>query len=524
MKNLIYYILFAIVFSGTSCSDFLEEVPRDSVSPVNFYKTAEDAVVAVNGAYAALNVNDYYSRYWYTSSAHAADGSFTRLGTSSDRAVIIQLNDAGMLTSDRYNNATWAAVWQAVNRANAVLDNVPEIEMDANLKARVLAEAKFLRALTYFNMVRRWGGMPLILNETNTSNIKDLQVARSSEEETYAQIILDLTEAINDLPNIMDYSGSDVGRASKEAAQGLLAKVYLYRKSWPEAKENALNVINSPSNLGLMPEPKDNYWQSDFEVDNNIESIFEVQYNGISPQGHQIGNNYEPNSNGWGPGQWGTIIGSLWWFNQFEEKDKRKEATWLTEFPSVSGDTLVQWHENTYPVPHINKYRDPENKVSDGMAYNIKVLRFADVLLIASEAINEMEGPSALAYEYVNRVRKRAGLDELSGLSQDQLRDSIYLEFRKELCFEGQDYEELVRQGKLFTNKTAYATYTIPPMYKDDGTIFTPDQALLDRIARYQPDLSFYEMDSWNTIFPIPQNAIDKNPNLRQNPGYPGAD
>jgi hypothetical protein len=212
MKNLIYLILLFAVIVTPACDDFLEEVPKDSVSPVNFYQTAEDAVVAVNGAYAALNVNDYYSRYWITSSALPADGSFTRLGSSSDRAVIIQLNDAGMLTSPRYNIATWGAVWQAINRANAVLDNVPEIDMDANLKARVLGEAKFLRALTYFNMVRRWGGVPIILNEVRSSDISELQVPRNTVEEVYTQISADGTVAMVDLPLKSEYSGTDLGR------------------------------------------------------------------------------------------------------------------------------------------------------------------------------------------------------------------------------------------------------------------------------------------------------------------------
>ncbi len=521
MKIVRYIILICIGLVLSSCEGFLDEVPRDSISPANFYNNAEDAIVAVNGAYAALNVNDYYSRYWMTSSTLAGDGCFSRLGSTSDRAAIIQLNDAGMLVNERYNIATWGAVWQAINRANAVIDNVPGIEnIDADLRDRVVGEAKFLRALTYFNMVRRWGGVPLILHETSTSVISELQVTRSSADEVYTQIIADLTDAMRSLPNITEYGSGDAGRASLEAAQGLLAKVQLYRKDWANAKMNAEAVINSPSGLDLMPDPADNWWTGNGDRDNNIESIFEVQYTGISPQGHQLGNNYEPNNSGYGPGQWGTIIGSIWWFNQFTNDDKRKPATWLTEYPAPSGDSTIQWHENRYPAPHINKYRDPFNKIADGMAYNIKVLRFADVLLVAAEACNE-SGASELAYQYVNRVRTRAGLPDLAGLSKEQLRDSIYLEFRKELCFEGQDYEELVRQGKLIANKTAYQTYSIPPMYRDDGSVFTPDQALLDNIARYQPGTHYnYELDPWNTIFPIPQTAIDRNPKLTQSSGY----
>ncbi|WNH10979.1 RagB/SusD family nutrient uptake outer membrane protein [Thalassobellus suaedae] len=385
-------------------------------------------MAAVNGAYAALGVNDYYSRYWVTSSTHASDGSYTRLSATSDRGVIIHLNDANMLTSNRYNIAVWGAVWQAINRANAVIDNVPDINMDATVKARVLGEAKFLRALTYFNMVRRWGDVPLILNETATSDINELQVSRDSASKVYIQIQKDLSEAITDLPYYSTYGSSDVGRASKEAAQGLLAKVQLYLKDFPNAKTNAIAVINSPSGFDLMPDPRDNYWMGNYSVDNNVESIFEVQYNDVN--GHQIGNNFEPNSSGYGPGQWGTIIGSLWFFNKFDDNDKRKEATWLTEYPAPSGDSIIQWYENRYPVPHINKYRDPDNKLD--MTYNIKVLRFADVLLMAAEATNETDGP-ANAYQYVDRVRERAGLTKLEdtpgGLTKEQLRDSIYLEF-----------------------------------------------------------------------------------------------
>ena len=521
MKNLIYIVLIAVVVLTTACSDFLEEIPRDSISPANFYKSAVDAEAAVNGAYAALQDVGYYSRYWVTSSTHASDGSFTRLGNTSDRSVIIQLRDEGMITSNRYNISIWKAVYQAINRANSVLDHVPDVDMDATNKERVLGEAKFLRALSYFNMVRRWGGVPLILTETNTSNLVDLQVPNNTVDEIYQQIIIDLTDAVASLPNIGDYTGDDIGRASKEAAQGLLAKVQLYRKDWANAKTNALAVINSPSGLDLMPDPKDNYWQGNGSADNNIESIFEVQFNGNSPQGHVLGNNYEPRGSGWGPGAWGSITGSLYWMNQFEETDKRKAATWLMERPMASDpSTIIPWQDFVIPAPHINKLRDPDNKTD--MAYNIKVLRLADVLLVAAEAINESEGPAG-AYQYVNKVRTRAGLPDLAGLSQEQLRDSIYVEFRKELCFEGQDYEELVRQGRLLEQKTAYLTYTIPTLYDGAGNIVVPDQAKIDAINSFQPKLEWMELDAHNTIFPLPQDALDKNPNLKQNPGYPGA-
>lgn len=519
MRKLLYLsLLAAAIFGVAACDEFLVEVPKDAVSPDQFYQTEADARAAVNGAYAALQDLGYYSRYWYTSSTHASDGSYSRISPGGDRGEIVNLLDAGMLISDRYNISIWRAIWQAVNRANAVLTHVPGVEMDEGLKARILAEAKFLRALHYFSLVRRWGGVPIILTETNTSNLVELQASRNTADEVYAQIITDLTEAMADLPYIGDYSGTDVGRASREAAQGLLAKVQLYREDWANANANALEVINSPSGLELMPDPKDNYWMGN-NPDNNFESIFEVQYNGISPQGHQLGNNYEPNNSGWGPGQWGTIHSNLYFYNKFGDDDKRKPATFLAEYPNRSTGETVHWWENTYPLPHINKFRDPNNDVSDGMAYNIKILRLADVLLVAAESANESEGPAS-AYEYVNRVRNRAGLPDLTGLSRQQLRDSIYWEFRKELAYEGQDYEELVRQDRLLEAKAAATEYTVPTLLDDQGNVVTPTQELLDQIARYQPQTQFLELDPWNVLFPIPQQALDKNPNLEQNPGY----
>lgn len=523
MKNLIYIVLIGIVVLITGCSDFLEEIPRDSISPANFYKNAGDAEAAVNGAYAALQDNGYYSRYWITASAHASDGTFTRLGVNSDRRVVIHLNDVGLINSNGYNIQVWSAIWQAVNRANSVLDNVPDIDMDATLKSRIIGEAKFLRGLHYFNMVRRWGGVPLILTETATSNLVELQVVRNTAEEVYVQIIADLTDAVGSLPYIAEYSGADVGRASKEAAQGLLAKVYLYQRDWASAKNNALAVINSPSGLELMLDPKDNFWQGGGTADNNKESIFEVQYNG-NPQGHLLGNNFEPAGSGWGPGSWGSINASLYWYNQFDDSDKRKPATFLTELPNANDPSqIIPWQNFRHPSVFINKYREPESK--DRMAYNIKVLRFADILLVAAEAVNESEGPAG-ALLYVNRVRTRAGVPEFTGLSQEQLRDSIYVEFRKELCYEGQDFEELVRQGRLLKQKEAYFSHTIPTLYYGAGNVLIPDQSIINNINAIQPggfqNPSFFEIDPHNTVFPIPQIALDKNPNLRQNPGYPG--
>lgn len=532
MKNILYIVLMAGIIALPACESFLEEVPKDSVSPANFYKNADDAEVALAGAYSGLASGvGYYGRYWMNASTHASNVSYSRLGVTGDRGVIIHMNDAGMISNGRYVRDTWNALWESVNRANSVIDNVAAItDIDSDVQNRIIAEARFLRALHYFNMVRRWGGVPVLEHETTSSNILELQVTRDTEDDVYAFIIEDLTFALANLPRIAE---TDPGRASLEAAQALRAKVAIYREDWATAESNALAVIND-SDRSLLPDPYQLWnWQASGSVDNTLESIFEVQYTGVSPQHHTIGNNFEPRNSGFGPGQWGTITASIKFYNKFDPADLRRDATFLLEWGSNDeGDSLVQWYEfEAISAPHVSKYRDPDELIAS--SYNLRVIRLADIMLAASEAINEQDGPTAEAYNYVNQVRARAGLAGLSGLSQDQLRDSIHLEIRKELCYEGQDFEELVRQSddaadfiatKLSYTDFVFGTDPLPPTLDDDGnaiTITNPD--IIFNIEDDQPHSVDMEVDAHNMLFPIPQQALDQNPNLVQNPGYPGA-
>ncbi len=529
MKNLIYIIAIIVIAGFTACEGFLEEVPKDSVSPANFYKNADDAEVALAGAYAALNNgNGYYNRYWMNASTHASNVSYSRLSVTGDRGVIIHLNDAGMISNARYVRDTWNAVWEAVNRANAVIDNVATIDMNVDVQNRIIGEARFLRALHYFNMVRRWGGVPILRNETTSSNILDLQVTRNSVTEVYDFIIEDLTFALDNLPRIAD---TDQGRASLEAAQSLRAKVAVYQEDWATAETYSLAVIND-SDRALLDDPYQLWlWSADGSVDNTMESIFEVQYN--STQTHTIQNNFEPRNSGFGPGQWGTITASIKFYNKFDANDLRRDATFMLEWGSNdAGDSLVQWYEfEALASPHIKKYRDADEQIAS--QYNLRVIRLADIMLVASEAINELDGPTPEAYNYVNQVRDRANLGPLSGLSQDQLRDSIHVEIRKELCYEGQDFEELVRQSDdaadFIATKLSYTDYVwgvdpSPPVFDDNGDPYTvTDPARIFNIEDDQPHSIDMEVDAHNMVFPIPQQALDQNPNLTQNTGYPGA-
>src|SRR5688500_13304410 len=213
---------------AAGCGDHLTEVPYSFVAPENFYRNGDDAMAALAGAYDGfqadvdpLGIDDteYYGRHFWMLTDYPTETMTLRLGATNERTM----PDVFTVTpSHNYIIGVWQSAFHAVNRANAVIDNVPGITaMDATLRSRVVAEAQFLRAYHYFNLVRLFGDVPLYLNET--SSLKDLQKPRSPQAEVYAAIITDLQAAVPALP--LNYTGRDVGRVTSGAARALLAKV-----------------------------------------------------------------------------------------------------------------------------------------------------------------------------------------------------------------------------------------------------------------------------------------------------------
>src|SRR6185503_12689408 len=214
---------------GLACSDkqFLTEQPFDFIGPTNFYRNAGDAIAAINGVYADFinsTGDNYYGRDFVMLVEHSTEMWTSRLSATNERS---QPDVYNIPVNHAYVQAVWASAFDAINRANAVLDHVPAIDMDATLKARIVGEAKFLRALHYFNLVRMFGGVPLKLHETQ--GLDSLAIPRNTAQEVYAQIEQDLKDAIAVLPPAKSYTGSDIGRASRGAAKTLLAKMYLQR-------------------------------------------------------------------------------------------------------------------------------------------------------------------------------------------------------------------------------------------------------------------------------------------------------
>jgi starch-binding outer membrane protein, SusD/RagB family len=482
MKKYSSIILFlTLILSG--CAS-LEEDPQSFVTSDQFYETEDDAIAAVTSVYNSLSHN--------TDGDHAS--IYNRLlvlavGMSSDdhqpgpRATNADVRSVAALTSTSTNNRyseLWRQLYQGINRANTAIDRIPQMDMDTTLQSRLVREAKFLRALYYFNLVRLWGAVPLVLHETTSLN--NLNVSRDSIEDVYAQIISDLGDAEN-LPS--SYSGANIFRATSGAAKAILLDVYATRQNWDGVISKYEELSRSPYSYSLFPKYADIFNTS---KENSVEQIFSVQCAGDG-QGAMNGTT---NANILGIIAAPVKIGgadadapndSL--YQIFGENDLRRRATFYSSY-TKSGTTYTF-------TPHFRKYLDTTVTTLLLSSINIPVIRYAEVLLFLSEAENEKHnGPTTAAYTAINIVRNRAGLPNLTtGLTVDQFRDSVYLERRKEFVYEQIRWFDLLRTKRLVS-----------------ALINLPDKSLdADNIKKYY-------------LLPIPGSEIDVNPNLTQNPGW----
>ncbi|SDD37861.1 RagB/SusD domain-containing protein [Mucilaginibacter pineti] len=487
-KYIIALILSAVLVSCKK--DFLDKAPLDSVNTGNYYKTAEDAVNAVNAAYQPLQRPKLYNfRIWTTdimagNSVTGAGGGTDGIETQDEQNFVTTSANAGIL--DIYRGPA-----PGILQCNIVLQKVPAIDMDAALKNRVLGEAKFLRALYYFNLVRLFGDVPLITKPQVVGD--DLKLKRSPKADVYTLIIQDLTDAMGLLPAASTYSGADIGRASKGSAVGLLAKVYLTLGNY----QQTVDLCKQVTALGysLNTNYADNFSAT---KKNTGESLFEVQYSGATTYGFFD----DFNQSAWastftGPRNSDFVGGAYGWdqptqefVNSYESGDLRKDITILYPgCPAFDGKAYLASYSTT--GFNLRKFLVPKSISPD---YNTNpedfpVLRYADVLLMQAEAMNELSQGGAETP--LNLVRNRAGLGNVAtGLSKDAFRTAVLHERRMELAFEGQRWFDLIR-----INNGQYGLDFLHTIGKSNAT------------AKF-------------LLLPIPQQEIDSNPNLVQNPGY----
>jgi starch-binding outer membrane protein, SusD/RagB family len=503
-----------------ACNDkqFLTEQPFDFIGPTNFYKNAGDALAAVNGIYADFinsTGDNYYGRNFVMLVEHPTEMWTSRLSATNERS---QPDNYSIPVSHSYVASVWASAYDAINRANSVLDNVPSIPMDTTLKLRILGEAKFLRALHYFNLVRMFGGVPIKTHATQ--GLDSLAIARSTAQEVYALIEQDLKDAIAVLPSAKTYTGSDIGRASKGAAKTLLAKVYLQAAGtgvgtaadWQNALDMAKQV-QSDGDYSLVSDYKSLF---DFiggtVKELNSEVIFDIQNIRAPGLGGRISSHMAANATApyLGASTNGSFEAESIWFHSFRADDKRRDGTFVLSWNR--GGTIVTWDETksasqpyASETPFPRKFLDPQMTGTGAEEPNYIILRYAEVLLMIAEASNEVNhAPTAEAYTAVNAVRARAGIPAMTpGLSHDLFRDSVFNERRWELSLEGPNgYFDSQRNWAW-----AKARIEQSMSHANSKTSKFPK-------ANNGPIPDKYK------LMPIPQRALDLNPKLEQNPGW----
>ena len=455
----------------SSCDDFVEDV--DIVDPTANNEDQFEPVEFLNGVYGKHTDFAYAFSYLGITDmiSDNSDKGSSPSDTGADKKDLDQLTftaSSGSVTS------MWTQWYKTIGRASQTIEIAENYTGQTSApKSRVIGEAKFLRALNYFWLVRSFGAVP----------IQEIDlVDRVPVEQVYEYIEQDLTDAINALPLKSEYASQDLGRATKGAAQGLLAKVYLYQEKWQQAADMANTVITS-GEYSLDPDYA-NVWRETGE--NGPGSLFEIQARGEIPQ-HGV-QQYSQTQGARGTSGWG------WGFNTPSQNledafnaagdDIRRDATII-----FAGETLFDGREVSAGTenPRYNEkaYSSANAGQSDGDK-NIRVLRFAEILLIRAEALNEL-GQGATALTPLNRVRARVNLPAITTTDQAALRPLIWNERRLELAMEHDRWFDLIRTGQA---KAAMAA---------DGKQF---------------------IEGKHELFPIPTNQLVQTPNMTQNPGW----
>jgi len=484
--NSIKYIILMLLSVGfVACEDDLDVDSKENVSEQDFLNNPENAIQLVNGVYAKLLNFEMFSFAWIGMTSITSDdadkGSIpSDTGTDKDKLDALNFETSGLSFNQVYQSR-----YDIIRRANQAIFYIESSAIENGLKRRMVAECKFLRALAYFDLVRCFGGVPLVvsnidLNDTQTVN--DVVFKRKTKAETYAQIEADLQAAIVDLPVKSVYTAENLGRASKGSAQALLAKAYLYQEKWQAAFDMSGEVIAS-GQYSLLPNYAD-VWKEIGE--NKQESIFEAQavYTvGLNDYTVVQGPRGTPDY-GWG---FNTPSENL--ANSYEDGDLRRNST-IIFVPSTLWDGLpapTTWNNPRY---NYKSYQSTLLESGEGTGTNngnsgknLRILKYSDLMLIRAEAALQL-GNVSEALAQVNIIRNRAGLGAKTALTLNEL----YVERRHEMAMEHDRWFDLIRTGKA---QSAMAI---------NGKTFI--------VGKHE-------------LFPIPQDQITlSGGRLSQNPGY----
>jgi hypothetical protein len=496
LKGLTFYIAAGCLLLA-SCSKSFTDAKGALVgqpSGTDFWKsaTAAEAGRAVNAMYGNLRTwnNTAFAAIAIenTASDDAVKGS-----TSNDATFFNQYDNFTVDPAEGQLDGFWTGQYQNINFCNQVLDNVPNVNMDGTLKNRYVAEAKFVRAYSYFRLVRAFGNIPLVLHVPDSAAA--LNPKQSTPAQIYAAIEQDLTDAAGVLP--VSYGPSDIGRATKGAALALHAKVAMYQKKWTDV----LNFTNQVIGLNVYDLFPDYYQEFRYANENSVESVFEIQCDYIpnnddinTSQYSQVQGNRDANPSA----GWGFNVPTQSLIDEFEAGDPRLVGTvMMAGTTTPSGDNVplpAAGAPDKYNMKSYVPFAIAGLSGNQGCGQNVRVIRFAEVLLMNAEANNET-GSSAAALIPLERVRARArakstnpatDLPAVTTTDQAALRTAIYHERRVELGMENDRYFDVIRQGRA-------------------ATVFGPLGWKANK----------------NEVWPIPQAEIDNSGGvLVQNTGY----
>jgi len=475
-----FTFLSTLLFLIMSCSkDFIDLKPKSAVSIDVLYKTDKDFKDALTATYNTLQ--SQYQRFYIWGDIRA-DDSWQQIFKNNSQSY----SDAFVTTSsDGLINSSWQNYYRIIFRTNTILSRIKDADASVvKNKDRYIGEAKFLRAFAYFDLVRLFGDVPMITAPVSIE--ESYKIGRKSVDSIYNEVIIpDFFDAKNLLPS--EYTGADIGRPTKGAAAALLGRVYLTRKDFV----NAETTLQEVTQMGyeLLKNYNDLF---DYTKDeHHSEYIFDIEYEEGIGEGSVFTNAFLPNSapmfsfysiGGYGDEQNSPTSALI---DLFTSNDLRKDITVGVKGGFYNADSVFVKLPSTTSQTYTKKYIVPEVVINDSKA-NWKVIRYADVLLMLAEALNE-NNKTDQALEYLNQVRDRAGLAGYTGLTKNDTREKIYLERRLELSFEGVRWFDLVRTGRAFS--------TMQP----------------------------YGMQEFMTVFPLPLSQIQliNNPSIfPQNKGY----
>lgn len=471
MKFKYSYIYSALLISSlsvtiTSCHKQLDQQPTTQKELTNFLRNEVEVEEYVNAVYGMLQWNGTYKLYFPAMAEISSDNTFDEV-PANDGQMYGQLDLFQVVPTNDLHASVWRDHYKTIQGANVVLNRINDVAFDSEeIKNARKGEMMFIRSLMYFNLVRAFGDVPLVTKET-TDPFEYFGQGRTVTTEVYAQIIKDLETAIDLLPMIND----KVGKARKTAAQTLLGKVYLTQKEWAKAK-TALEAVVSSNQHELVAIDK----LFGIANENNAEVIFDVQF-AAAINGNAEGSNMQQqfSPSGTLANAKGHNLPTKELFDLYDNADKRKQ-----QYVAITDNN----------IPYSLKLTRPTHNPADGGS-NFIVLRYADVLLMLAEIEAQLGNPNR-ALDYLNPVRERAGLGVVTDNNKEVVLEKIALERRLELVNEGHRWFDLIRYG-------------------------TAVEVMNQWFATHNMNIVINQN---HLLQPIPQNQIDTDPAMVQNPGY----